>query len=70
MLCVHRLRVQGRNLARRTACQADLRQSKIQYLGVTTLSDKNIGGLDISVNDPLHVSSVQCVRNLDSQREN
>src|SRR5271167_2661183 len=69
MIRIHCLRVQRRIVARRTARQIDLRQPKIQYLGVTTLRDKNIGGLDISVNDPLHVSSVQRVGYFNRQRQ-
>jgi hypothetical protein len=37
---------------------------------VAAFCDKNIGGLDIPVNDPLPVGCVECIGNLDRQREN
>ena len=72
MLRVHRtrLRVKRRNVARRTACRRDLRQPKIQNLGVSALGDKDVGGLDVAVDDAFGVGCIECVGNLDGQRQN
>ena len=40
-------------------------QTEIQNLGVTTVSDKNVAGFDVSMNNALAVSRAECVRNLD-----
>src|ERR1035441_6134193 len=48
----------------------DLRQPEVQNLGVSALGDKDVCGLDVPVDDAFGVSRVQCVRNLDGQREN
>ena len=37
-------------------------QPEIQNLGVPAFGDKNIGGLDVAVDDPLGVGGVECVR--------
>src|ERR1017187_1291506 len=72
MIRVHRtrLRIKRRNFARRTACKTDLRQSKVENLGMPTLGDKDVGGLDVTVDYAFGVGCVQCVGNLDGQREN
>jgi hypothetical protein len=41
----------GRNFAPRTLSQIDLRQSKIQNLGRAALGNKNVGWLDVAVNN-------------------
>src|SRR5208282_396095 len=46
-----------------------LGQTEIQNLGVAAFGNKNIGGFDVTMNDPLGVGGVECVRNLDSQRQ-
>jgi len=46
-----------------------LSQTEIKNLGVPALGDKNIGGLDIAVNDAFAVSGVERVRDFDSQWE-
>src|ERR1022692_1356212 len=65
-----RLRVQRRNVPRRTARKTDLRQPKVQNFGVSALRNKNVGRLDVAMNDPFGVSRIQRVRNLDGQRQN
>ena len=72
MLRVHRirLRVKRRNSARRTACETDLRQPEIQNLGVSALGDKDVGGLDVAVDDAFGVGRIERVGNLDGQRQN
>ena len=45
------------------------RQPEIQNLGVSTLGHKNVGGLDVAVNDAFDVGGVQSVGNLDGQAE-
>ena len=45
-----------------------LRQSKIQNLGVPALGDKDVGRLDVAMNDALRVRGVQCVGNLRSPK--
>src|SRR6185437_11474797 len=44
------------------ACQ--LGQSKVQDLGASAISYKNIGGLDVAMNDPSSMRSVERIRNL------
>src|ERR1700687_5600449 len=70
MIRVHRLRVERRNFARRTICETDLCQSKVQNLGVAAFGDKDVGWLDVPVDDAFCVGRVKRVRNLDSQRQN
>ena len=45
------------------------RQAKIENLGVTTLGDKNVGWLDVTVNDAFRVSGVESVSNFGGERE-
>ena len=45
------------------------RQTKIKNLGVPALGDENVGGLDVAVNDPLAMSRVERIRDLDCQRK-
>ena len=40
------------------------RQTEIENLGVASFGDKNISGLDVSMNDALSVSGVQRVGDL------
>ncbi len=65
-----RFRVKSRNLARRTGCDHDLRQSEVQNLGVAALGDKDVRWFDVAVDYALCVSSIQCVGDLDGQRQN
>src|ERR1019366_8990868 len=71
MLRIHRtrLRVKRPNVARGTARGRDLRQPEIQNLCVAALGDKNIGRLDVAMNDPLGVSRIQCVWYVDAERQ-
>src|SRR5579862_129551 len=46
-----------------------LREAKIEDFGVAAVGDKNIGGLDVAVNDAFGVSGVQGVRDFDSQAQ-
>ena len=48
---------------------SNFRQPKIQNLGVPALGYKNVCRLDVAVNDPSGVSRVQCVGDLDGERE-
>ena len=45
------------------------RQPKIQNLCVPALSDKDVGGFDITVDDAFGVSGIESVGNFDSQRQ-
>ena len=47
--------------------QCDLRQSEIQHLGVPALGDKDVGGLDVAMDDSFRVRCVQRIGNLNSQ---
>ena len=49
---------------RGTSCQDNLRQSEVQDLGVSAVGDKNVGRLDVSVNDALAVRRVQRIGHL------
>jgi hypothetical protein len=62
-VCRNRLRVKRRNVARRTACKTDLRQPEVENLGVPALSDKNIGRLDVAMDDALRVGRIQSIGN-------
>jgi hypothetical protein len=70
MLRFHRLRVQRRNVARRTACKTDLRQTEVKNLGMPPFRDENIGWLDVAVDDPFGVCCVESVSDLNSERQN
>src|SRR5229473_39136 len=52
---------------RGTSCQGNLRQSEVQDLGVSAVGDKNVGRLDVSVNDALAVRRVQRIGHLNPQ---
>ncbi len=69
MLLSNRQRVRRRNLARRTTRWCDFRQPKIENLGVAALGNKNIGGLDIAVDNALGMRGVESIGNLDGQRK-
>ncbi len=43
-------------------------QAEIENLGMSALGDKNIGGLDVAVNDPFGVGGIERVGNLDGER--
>ena len=55
MLGIHRfrLRVESGDLARRTGCRTDFRQSKVENLCMPTLGDKNVRRFDVAVDDAL-----------------
>src|SRR5262249_41316107 len=44
-------------------------QTEIENFGVTTLGDKDVGGLDVAVNDALRVSGVESVGHFDADIE-
>src|SRR5271155_187705 len=46
----------------------DLRQSEIENLRVPALRDKNIGRLDVAMNDALGVSGVERIGDVNGQR--
>ena len=48
---------------------ANFCQAKIENLGVTAFADKNVGWLDVAMNDAFRVSGVESVSNFDSERE-
>ena len=56
--------------ADRSANRGHLRQPEIQNLGVAALGDKNVGGLDVAMDDSFGVGGIERVRNLDGQRQN
>ena len=47
-----------------------LGQTEIQNLGVASLRDENVGGLDVAVDDAFSVRRVQSFRNLDRSIQN
>src|ERR1022692_4893884 len=49
--------------------ERDLGQPEVENLGVPALGDKNIGRLDVAMNDPLGVRGVERVGNLNGERE-
>ncbi len=53
----------------RTARKTDLRQPEIKNLCVSTLGHKQVRRFDVPVDYAFGVSSIQCVRNLDSERQ-
>jgi hypothetical protein len=63
----------GRLHSRSCVCHAaedghNLRQTKIQNLGVTTLGDENVGWLNVPMDNISRVSGIECVRDLDAER--
>ena len=72
MIRVHRTRrcVERSNIARRIDRQTDLRQSKVQNLGVTTLCDEDVRRLDVAVDDAFGMRGIEGIGNLDGEREN
>jgi len=72
MIGVHRTRrcVEQSNVAGRTRCDHDLRQSKVENLRVTALGDEEIGWFDVAVNYAFGMRCVEGVGNLDSQIQN
>src|SRR3984885_11709844 len=67
MILVHGLRIQRCNVARRTACQTDLRQPKVQNLGMSALGDKDVRGLDVAADDAFCMGCVERIRDLDGE---
>src|SRR6266478_1595343 len=59
----------GCNPARRANRGRDFRQAKIQYLGMSALSDENVCRLDVAVHDAGSVSGVEGVGNIDGDGE-
>src|SRR5690242_3599372 len=47
----------------------NFRQSKVKNFGIATFRDEDVCRLDVAVNDPSGVSRVQCIGDLDSERE-
>src|SRR5208283_4501529 len=48
----------------------DLGQTEIKNLGVAALGEEDVRGFDVAMDDASSVSGVQCVRNLDGERQN
>jgi hypothetical protein len=46
------------NLARRTGRLFDFRQPEVENFGVPAFGDKNVGRLDVAMNNPLGVRAV------------
>src|SRR5580693_8636580 len=46
--------------------ERDLRQTEVQNFGVTSLGDEDVGRLNVTVNDALPMSCVECVGNFNS----
>src|ERR1039457_873214 len=57
------------NLARRAACQTDLRQTKVQNLSVSTLGDEDVCWLNVAMHDASGVGSVQRVGDVNGDGE-
>ena len=56
-------------LARRIGRGHDLRDSEVENLGVATLGDKDVGGLDVPMNDASGMSGVERIGDLDRQAQ-
>ena len=55
-LCGERLPISSRTLKR-----TNLSQTKVENLGVPTLRDENVRGLNVTMNDSLAVGRVECI---------
>jgi hypothetical protein len=64
-----RHRASQSNLAGGSACGCDLRQPEVENLGMAALGYKDVGRLDVAVDDPLGVCGVQRIGNLDGERQ-
>ncbi len=53
-----------------TRVRHDFGQAEIEHLGVASLGNKDVRGLDVAVKDALGVGSIQRIGNLDGQRQN
>ena len=60
--------IHGHRVRIRRLCLV-LGQAEVEHLGVTAFGHKNIGRLDIAMNDPFGVRRVQRVGHLDAQRQ-
>ncbi len=56
-------------IARRGARSSHLRQAEVENLGVSTLGDENVCGLDVAVENALGVRRIQPVGHFDGQRQ-
>jgi hypothetical protein len=59
----------GGGLAGRSGGRRELGEAEIQHLGVAALGNKDVGRLDVAVDDALGMRGVEAVGNLDGQRE-
>ena len=49
--------------------RSDLGQAEVQYFGLTSLGDEDVGRLDIAMNDARTVRGIQGISDLDGQIE-
>jgi hypothetical protein len=63
-------RVGRSSLGGRTSRGRDFGQTEIENLGVSALGDKNVGGLDVAMDDALGVRGVEAVCNVNADRKN
>ena len=60
---------EGRRRFHAAAYSRDLGQSEVEDLGMTALGDKNVGRLDVAMDDALGMRRVERIGNLDRQRQ-
>ena len=70
MLVVKRGHGIGRcNLAGGSGCWRDFGEAEVQNFGVTPLGDKEVGGLDVAMDNALGVCGVEAVGDFDGEGE-
>jgi len=63
------LSILSSHLTCRTHRLHNLREPEVQNLGMPTFGNKDVGGLDVPVDDAFCVGCVKSVRNLDGKRK-
>src|SRR5208283_210010 len=64
-----RLECSNRRIRSRNRSWRELSQAKIKDFGVPTISNKDVGGLNVSMNNSFRVGGIERIGDFDSERE-